>query len=88
MQAIEWKRKSIGSFLADGVVAALTAWLSPRCPECRALVQEKATEVIADVGDWHVGWRQYACGNCDAVRSRLVVTRQPRNLQYQTHAVC
>ncbi len=88
MQTLDWKRKSLGSFLTDTVAADRAARLSPRCPECRNLLMEKPIEIIADFGDWHLGWRRCACTNCGAIGSRLVLTRDTHYLQYQTHPVC
>ncbi len=87
MQTLEWKRKSLGSFLADTVAADFAAWLSPRCPECQNLLIEKPTEVIADFGNWHLGWRKYVCANCETIGSCLVLCRDTHDLQYQTHPV-
>lgn len=88
MQTIEWKRKPLGSLLADAVVADLSAWFTPRCPECRNLLQEKPIEIIADFGDWHLGWRRYSCVKCGSLGSRIVFSRDTRHLEYQTHPVC
>ncbi len=88
MQAIEWKRKSFGSVSTDAIVADLSAVFTPRCPACRNLLAEQPIEIIADFGDWHLGWRKYSCTHCGGIGSRLVLSRHTRHLQYQTHSVC
>ncbi len=88
MQTTEWKRKPLGSLLADTAVANVSAWFRPRCPECRNLLPENPIEIIADFAGWHLGWRRYACTHCQGRGSRIVLSHNTRNLQYQTHPAC
>ncbi len=88
MQTIEWKRKPLGSTVANTIAANLSGSFSPRCPECWNALREKPIEIIADFAGWHLGWRQYTCAHCQRFGTRIVLTRNTRQLQYQTHPVC
>ncbi len=88
MQTIGWKRDSLGSLLADTIIADGSSWLRPRCPGCGKFLQEKPIEIIADFAGWHLGWRKHDCTYCQGIGSRLVLTRSTSHLEYQTHPVC
>ncbi len=87
MQTLEWKRRLPTDWLKGPVIADLTPLSQHYCPACHSLLQEKRIEVIADFGAWHLGWRRYACTRCPIQGSRLVLTRETYNLEYQTHPV-
>ncbi len=58
------------------------------CTECESLLVNKRVEVIADLGAWHLGWQRFTCTQCPVQSSRLVITMDRPNLEYQTHPIC
>lgn len=88
MQALEWKRKLPTYWLKGPAITDLAPLTQQYCAECQSRLRGKRIEVIADFGAWHLGWRRYACTRCAVHWSRLVLTRDTQDLEYQTHPVC
>ncbi len=87
MQTVEWKGTLPKASLMDTIFANIST-LTPRCGRCHRPLDAKPVEVIADIGDWHVGWQRYCCHHCTYQADRLVVTRGTQHLEYKTHVMC
>ncbi len=87
MQTIGFQKRTFGTLLARAVTAEIAANAAPRCSECHKTLKQEPLEVLADLGEWHLGWRKSTCTACARSQSKIEITRGEDDLEYQTHPI-